>query len=53
MVRMSNGLDPDRDRLLLVLISVLTICKGLQNMTKVAARTENTPKWDEYCVYQQ
>ena len=34
-MRVSNGLDPDRTNVLLVLTWVQTVCKGYQQTTKV------------------
>ena len=42
IIRVSNSLDPDQDRrsVLSVLILVQAVCKGYQQMTKVAASKE-------------
>ena len=40
MIRVSNGLDPDRTKVLSFLILVQSVCKGYQQLTKVDANKE-------------
>ena len=41
---MSNGLDPDQDRVMSVLIWVQTVCKGYWRMIEVATSRERVNK---------
>ena len=47
-IRMSNGLDPDQES---VLIWVQTVCKGLQKMTKVIASKEGVKTCHTKCFF--